>query len=92
MPRSPTCAKVNYDTCRPHLHKFLESVYEHFDIVIWSANSMKWMKVKMEALGVLNSDKFKVTFMLDYRAMLTVHNDKYGEHLSVLRCVHSSIL
>lgn len=70
--------------CRPHLHKFLESVYEHFDIVIWSANSMKWMKVKMEALGVLNSDRFKVTFMLDYRAMLTVHNEKYGEQLSVL--------
>lgn len=40
---------------------------------------MKWMKVKMEALGVLNNDKFKVAFMLDYRSMLTVHNAKYGE-------------
>ena len=26
----------------------------------------------------MNNDKFKVTFMLDYRAMLTVHTDKYG--------------
>lgn len=73
-----SAAEQPMELARPHLHKFLESVYENYDIVIWSANSMKWMKVKMEALGVLNNDKFKVTFMLDYRAMLTVHNAKYG--------------
>jgi hypothetical protein len=42
---------------------------------------MKWMNVKMGALGVLSSDNFKVTFMLDYRAMLTVHNERYGAAL-----------
>jgi ubiquitin-like domain-containing CTD phosphatase 1 len=64
--------------CRPHLHAFLTAVYPSYDIVIWSANSMKWMNVKMKALGVLDNENFKITFMLDYRAMLTVCTSKYG--------------
>lgn len=74
---------------RPHLHAFLTAVYPHFDIVIWSANSIKWMNVKMKALHVLDNDHFKVAFMLDYRSMLTVTTPKYGAALgaaSVLLC------
>ena len=37
-----------------------------------------WHETLLNVQGVLNNDKFKVTFMLDYRAMLTVHNEKYG--------------
>eukprot|EP00892_Ulva_mutabilis_P009467 jgi/Ulvmu1/6893/UM031_0099.1 len=66
------------DLARPHLHKFLASAYEDYDIVVWSANSMKWMNVKMKALGVLTHTDFKIAFMLDYKSMLTLHTERYG--------------
>lgn len=37
---------------RPHLHEFMSAAYAaNFDIFIWSANSMKWIEVKMRELG-----------------------------------------
>lgn len=39
---------------------------------------MKWMVAKMTALGVLSQERYKVAFMLDGRAMLTVHTQKHG--------------
>jgi len=37
---------------RPHLHEFLTAAYNaNFDLFIWSANSMKWIEVKMRELG-----------------------------------------
>ena len=37
---------------RPHLHEFMTAAYgANFDIFIWSANSMKWIEVKMRELG-----------------------------------------
>lgn len=37
---------------RPHLHEFMTAAYSaNFDIFIWSANSMKWIEVKMRELG-----------------------------------------
>ena len=37
---------------RPHLHEFLSASYAAgFDLFIWSANSMKWIEVKMRELG-----------------------------------------
>jgi hypothetical protein len=60
------------------LHRFFEAIYEDYDIVIWSANSMKWMIVKMTALGVLGHEAYHVAFMLDGRSMLTVHTQKHG--------------
>lgn len=37
---------------RPHLHEFITAAYAaNFDIFIWSANSMKWIEVKMRELG-----------------------------------------
>lgn len=71
-------AETPMELARPHLHAFLTSVYKDYDIVIWSANSMKWMEVKMRGLGVLTHADYRVTFMMDYRAMLTVHTEKYG--------------
>lgn len=74
---------------RPHLHSFFTSAYQDYDIVIWSANSLKWMNVKMKALGVLGNEAYKVAFMLDFRSMVTVHTQKRGA--LDLRSVHLDI-
>ncbi|XP_022664836.1 ubiquitin-like domain-containing CTD phosphatase 1 isoform X2 [Varroa destructor] len=57
---------------RPFLHEFLASAYEDYDIVIWSATSMKWVDVKMKELGVTGHEKYKILFHLDSSAMISV--------------------
>uniref|UniRef100_A0A7S1SVM3 protein-serine/threonine phosphatase n=1 Tax=Tetraselmis chuii TaxID=63592 RepID=A0A7S1SVM3_9CHLO len=66
------------ELARPYLHEFLSATYQFYDIIIWSATSMKWVKVKMQELGVLSHPEYKITCMLDHKAMVTVHTEKYG--------------
>jgi len=63
---------------RPFLHEFLTASYEHYDIIIWSATSLKWIEVKMEALGVLSNTNYKIVTLVDYQCMITVYSEKYG--------------
>ncbi|PKI74865.1 ubiquitin-like domain-containing CTD phosphatase [Punica granatum] len=63
---------------RPYLHEFLTAAYAGYDIMIWSATSMKWVEVKMEQLGVLNNPSYKITALLDHLAMITVQSDTRG--------------
>ncbi|GBG84070.1 hypothetical protein CBR_g37945 [Chara braunii] len=57
---------------RPYLHEFLTACYAEFDLMIWSATSMKWVEVKMRELGVLSNPDYKITALLDHGAMITV--------------------
>eukprot|EP00798_Chlamydomonas_sp_ICE-L_P015941 gene15941-22073_t len=66
------------ELARPFLHEFLAKCYQFYDIVIWSATSMKWVEVKMKELGCLTHPEYKLTFMLDHAAMVTVQAEKYG--------------
>ncbi|XP_061557891.1 ubiquitin-like domain-containing CTD phosphatase 1 isoform X1 [Phycodurus eques] len=73
-----SCAETGQELMRPYLHEFLTSAYEDYDIVIWSATSMKWIEAKMKELGVIDNPNYKITFMLDSAAMITVHTPKRG--------------
>ncbi|KAL2537003.1 Ubiquitin-like domain-containing CTD phosphatase [Forsythia ovata] len=63
---------------RPYLHEFLSAVYAEYDIMIWSATSMKWVELKMGQLGVLTNPNYKITALLDHMAMITVRSDTRG--------------
>ncbi|XP_061979289.1 ubiquitin-like domain-containing CTD phosphatase [Populus nigra] len=63
---------------RPYLHEFFTAVYAEYDIMIWSATSMKWVELKMGQLGVLNNPNYKITALLDHLAMITVQSDSRG--------------
>ncbi|KAJ8572621.1 hypothetical protein K7X08_009132 [Anisodus acutangulus] len=63
---------------RPYLHEFLTAAYAEYDIIIWSATSMKWVELKMGQLGVLDNPNYKITAMMDHMAMITVQSDHYG--------------
>merc|ERR1712137_532194 len=63
---------------RPFLHEFLTGAYPHYDIIIWSATSYKWIELKMTSLGVMSNPNYKIVCFYDYSAMITVHSAKYG--------------
>lgn len=74
--RSP--AENPLELMRPYLHEFLSAVYAEYDIMIWSATSMKWVELKMGQLGVLDNPHYKITALLDHMAMITVQSDSHG--------------
>ncbi|XP_015597136.1 ubiquitin-like domain-containing CTD phosphatase 1 [Cephus cinctus] len=71
-------AESGVELMRPYLHEFLTRAYKHYDIVIWSATSMRWINEKMKRLGVSNHPEYKIAFHLDCLAMISVCTPKYG--------------
>ena len=57
----------------------LKAVYPYYDIVIWSANSLKWIEVKLRQLRVSNHEDYKITCFLDCRCMVPVKTEKRGK-------------
>ncbi|CAL8085969.1 unnamed protein product [Orchesella dallaii] len=73
-----TTAETPGELMRPFLHEFLTASYEHYDIAIWSATSMKWIHEKMRLLGVSSNPQYKIAFHVDFMAMISIHMPKYG--------------
>lgn len=73
-----TTAQSASELMRPYLHEFLTSAYQHYDIVIWSATSMRYIEAKMQELRVASNPNYKIVFYLDSGAMISVHSRKYG--------------
>ncbi|CAN7990733.1 unnamed protein product [Ixodes hexagonus] len=63
---------------RPFLHEFLTSAYEDYDIAFWSATNMKWIDAKLWELGVTRHAQYKICFLLDSAAMISLHTSKFG--------------
>ncbi len=57
---------------RPGLHEFLASAYQHYDIVIWSQTTWRWLEAKITALAMLSAPNYKITFVLDRTSMFPV--------------------
>ncbi|XP_054730380.1 ubiquitin-like domain-containing CTD phosphatase 1 [Anastrepha obliqua] len=74
--RSP--AESASELMRPYLHEFLESAYQHYDIVIWSATGMRCIEEKMKMLGVSSNPNYKIMFYLDSTAMISVYTLERG--------------
>ncbi|GAB4847841.1 hypothetical protein Ancab_026901 [Ancistrocladus abbreviatus] len=74
--RSP--AENPLELMRPYLHEFLSAAYAEYDIMIWSATSMKWVELKMGQLGVLSNPNYKIIALLDHLAMISVHSESRG--------------
>jgi len=71
-------AETAADLARPYLHSMLAAAHPHYDIVIWSANSMKWIEVKMKELRLATHPDFQLTAYMDALAMVTVNTAKHG--------------
>lgn len=63
---------------RPHLHEFLTSAYEDYDIVIWSATGMRWIIEKMQMLRVQSNPNYKIMFYVDSSAMISIYHNDLG--------------
>nr|CAG4651179.1 EOG090X0A5K [Simocephalus serrulatus]SVE94387.1 EOG090X0A5K [Simocephalus serrulatus] len=73
-----SAAETGNELMRPFLHEFLSSAYNDYDIMIWSATSMKWIEEKMKLLGVSTNKSYKILGYLDYLAMISIHVPKHG--------------
>ncbi|CAG0890514.1 unnamed protein product [Darwinula stevensoni] len=71
-------AESGAELMRPYLHEFLTSAYEDYDIVIWSATSMKWVEEKMKLLKVSSNSSYKIVCFMDDLAMISVMSEKHG--------------
>ena len=61
---------------RPHLDAFLAASYEHYDLVIWSQTSWRWLEVKLTELGLLADPRYKICFVLDKTSMFSIISRK----------------
>ncbi len=64
---------------RPFLHEFLTEANKHYDIVIWSATSMKWVFLKCKEMGLLENPNFKLRFLLCESSMFNVESMLHGK-------------
>lgn len=71
-------AERGEELMRPYFHEFMTTAYEDYDLVIWSATSMKWIQAKMEEMGATRNQNYKIAFYLDSSAMISIYTAKYG--------------
>jgi ubiquitin-like domain-containing CTD phosphatase 1 len=54
---------------RPYMDYFLQEIYQHYDIAIWSQTHWKWLEIKLIELGLLTHSSYRICFVLDKSSM-----------------------
>lgn len=54
------------------MDQFLTAVYPHYDLVVWSQTSWRWLETKLIELGMVSNPGYKFCFVLDKTSMFTV--------------------
>ena len=60
------------DLARPYLHEMLTRAYTDYDIIIWSATSMKWIETKLNDLGMFTHPDYRITMMMGMFFLFTI--------------------
>jgi len=61
---------------RPFMDEFLASVYTHYDLVVWSQTSWRWLETKLTELGMLTHPGYRFCFVLDKTSMFSITSSK----------------
>lgn len=61
---------------RPYMDQFLTAVYQHYDLVVWSQTSWRWLETKLIELQMLANPGYKFCFVLDKTSMFTITSTK----------------
>ncbi|WWC70743.1 HAD hydrolase, family IIID [Kwoniella pini CBS 10737] len=73
-------ALPSLECARPGLHEFLEAVYPHYDIVIWSQTHWRWLESKLVELDMIGGSRnYKVSFVSDKTTMFPVWSQRNGK-------------
>lgn len=64
---------------RPFMNEFLTTCYRHYDLVVWSQTSWRWLETKLIELGMLTHPGYKFVFVLDKTSMFTVVSTKRND-------------
>lgn len=77
---------------RPYMDEFLVEAYVHYDLVVWSQTSWRWLETKLIELGMINHPGYRFVFVLDKTSMFTVKSTKrdgssYVHHVKPLQLI-----
>jgi len=79
---------------RPHMDHFLSAVYPHYDLVVWSQTSWRWLETKLTELGMLAHPGYRFCFVLDKTSMFKIVSfsrggQKVHHHVKPLQIIWS---
>jgi ubiquitin-like domain-containing CTD phosphatase 1 len=77
---------------RPYMDSFLIEAYKHYDLVVWSQTSWRWLEMKLTELGMITHPGYRFVFVLDKTSMFTVKSTKrdgssYVHHVKPLQLI-----
>ena len=68
---------------RPFMDDFLAKCYQHYDLVVWSQTSWRWLETKLIELGMVSHPHYKFCFVLDKTSMFRIVSTNARDHSSV---------